>query len=143
MNNSENNTAGSQKSSQQQTNDVFNIEVQRPSHEEIATMAYYIWLSEGCPEGCAERHWFEAEAQLIRTRQAEAMEKLKEQMKTQPADELISASVEVATARSDVAEQKPTQQCQESNSLEKKKKRRTVSRARSSKTTRPDASQSI
>jgi hypothetical protein len=29
--------------------------------EIIAEIAYFIWLSEGCPEGCTEEHWRQAE----------------------------------------------------------------------------------
>lgn len=29
--------------------------------EKIAGIAYLIWLGEGCPEGCAEEHWRQAE----------------------------------------------------------------------------------
>lgn len=32
--------------------------------ERIAICARLIWLQEGCPEGCAERHWLEAEEHL-------------------------------------------------------------------------------
>jgi hypothetical protein len=34
------------------------------SHEQIASKAYSIWQSQGCPPGQDERNWFEAEAQL-------------------------------------------------------------------------------
>jgi hypothetical protein len=30
-------------------------------HEEIARIAYFIWLSEGRPDGDAEEHWRQAE----------------------------------------------------------------------------------
>jgi Protein of unknown function (DUF2934) len=30
----------------------------------IHDRAYEIWQGEGCPEGCAERHWAEAEAEI-------------------------------------------------------------------------------
>lgn len=33
-------------------------------HDEIARRARELWEQEGCPDGCAERHWFEAERQL-------------------------------------------------------------------------------
>lgn len=32
----------------------------QPTDEQIRTAAYYIWLREGRPSGCAERHWQEA-----------------------------------------------------------------------------------
>lgn len=34
------------------------------AHEEIARRAYELWEQDGCPEGCSERHWLEAERQL-------------------------------------------------------------------------------
>ncbi len=34
---------------------------QRPSHEDIAALAYALWLERGCPEGSPETDWFEAE----------------------------------------------------------------------------------
>jgi hypothetical protein len=33
------------------------------THEEIATRAYFIYISAGCPEGQEMQHWLEAEAQ--------------------------------------------------------------------------------
>lgn len=36
------------------------------THEEIATRAYFIYISAGCPEGQEMQHWLEAEAQLTR-----------------------------------------------------------------------------
>jgi DUF2934 family protein len=35
---------------------------------DIAARAYLIWEREGCPEGKALDHWFEAEAELARDR---------------------------------------------------------------------------
>lgn len=35
-----------------------------PSHEKIAQRAYAKWEEQGCPEGRAEQHWREAEAEL-------------------------------------------------------------------------------
>jgi Protein of unknown function (DUF2934) len=47
-------------------------EEQRMSSEaylpDIAARAYLIWEREGCPEGKALDHWFEAEAELARDR---------------------------------------------------------------------------
>lgn len=37
-----------------------------PTSEDIARLAYAIWEHEGCPEGCAVRHWLEAETLLIK-----------------------------------------------------------------------------
>lgn len=34
------------------------------THEEIATRAYFIYVSAGCPEGQEMQHWLEAEARL-------------------------------------------------------------------------------
>jgi hypothetical protein len=31
----------------------------------VRAKAYEIWQSQGCPDGAAERNWFEAERQLI------------------------------------------------------------------------------
>ena len=36
----------------------------RPSHEEMAAVAYLIWMSEGCPEGSEEANWHNAERRL-------------------------------------------------------------------------------
>jgi hypothetical protein len=35
-------------------------------HERIAKAAYFIWVSEGRPEGREEAHWQEAQQQLLR-----------------------------------------------------------------------------
>ena len=32
--------------------------------DRIRELAYEIWLREGCPEGCADRHWSVAEAEV-------------------------------------------------------------------------------
>ena len=36
-----------------------------PSPTEIACRAYQIWEAEGRPNGCAVKHWLEAEAELL------------------------------------------------------------------------------
>lgn len=36
-----------------------------PSHEQIAALAYSIWMSEGYPEGRQDANWQEAERQLL------------------------------------------------------------------------------
>jgi hypothetical protein len=36
----------------------------RPPHDEVAKIAYQIYLQEGCPQGRDLQHWLEAEAQL-------------------------------------------------------------------------------
>jgi hypothetical protein len=30
----------------------------------IAQRAYEIWQESGCPEGCEQEHWYQAEAEL-------------------------------------------------------------------------------
>ncbi len=35
-----------------------------PSSEDIAKRAYEIWEEEGCPTGCEEQHWLQAEEEL-------------------------------------------------------------------------------
>jgi len=42
----------------------------RPSHEEIATLAYQYFLDGGCREGFNEENWFRAEQALMRPRKA-------------------------------------------------------------------------
>lgn len=32
----------------------------------IAARAYKIWQQQGCPEGCEEQHWWQAEQEIIR-----------------------------------------------------------------------------
>ena len=32
--------------------------------EQVKAMAYRLWLEEGCPEGRAEAHWFQAVARV-------------------------------------------------------------------------------
>jgi hypothetical protein len=39
-----------------------------PTEAEIARIAYRIWEERGCPDGCAEEHWREAEQQLRKIR---------------------------------------------------------------------------
>jgi hypothetical protein len=33
--------------------------------DRIRERAYAIWQSEGCPDGCAERHWSAAEGEIL------------------------------------------------------------------------------
>ena len=42
------------------------LETPAPTREQVAAIAYQIFLDEGCPEGCHLEHWLEAEAQLLR-----------------------------------------------------------------------------
>lgn len=98
------------------------IEVQKPTHEEIAVAAYYIWLSEGCPEGCAERHWYEAEMQLIRMRQAEALEKMKNQSAS--SERVSTSETKSESAATNTATTEPSSEQKETpvKSAPKKKK---------------------
>ncbi len=34
--------------------------------EEIASRAYKIWQQQGCPHGCEEEHWRQAEREILR-----------------------------------------------------------------------------
>ena len=38
--------------------------VARPTEAEIAARAHELWVEEGRPNDCAERHWLEAEREL-------------------------------------------------------------------------------
>ena len=40
-------------------------ESNEPSREQIAVLAYFIWMSEGCPEGRQDANWHDAERQLL------------------------------------------------------------------------------
>ena len=35
-----------------------------PSHEEIAALAYQLWMARGCEEGAPDEDWFEMEREL-------------------------------------------------------------------------------
>lgn len=35
-----------------------------PNHEQVATLAYLIWLGEGCPGDRDKSNWYEAEQEL-------------------------------------------------------------------------------
>lgn len=35
-----------------------------PSEAQVRERAYDLWQQEGCPDGCAERHWQQAEQEL-------------------------------------------------------------------------------
>jgi Protein of unknown function (DUF2934) len=37
----------------------------KPSHDEVARKAYAIYQKESCPQGCAVKHWLQAEAQML------------------------------------------------------------------------------
>jgi hypothetical protein len=39
-----------------------------PTTEQIANLAYSIWVERGCGGGSAEENWFEAERQLLTRR---------------------------------------------------------------------------
>jgi hypothetical protein len=36
-----------------------------PTPEMIAARAYEIWQESGCPEGCEQEHWYQAEVELL------------------------------------------------------------------------------
>jgi hypothetical protein len=36
----------------------------KPTHEDIAVLAYALWLERGCPEGSPEEDWLKAEQEL-------------------------------------------------------------------------------
>ncbi len=38
---------------------------QFPSAELIAARAYEIWQERGCPEGCEQENWYQAEQELL------------------------------------------------------------------------------
>jgi len=38
----------------------------QPSEERLAMCAYFIWISEGRPDGRDREHWIQAEEQLLR-----------------------------------------------------------------------------
>jgi hypothetical protein len=40
----------------------------------VRERAYQIWLDEGCPDGCADRHWVQAERELEQDSIADAPE---------------------------------------------------------------------
>jgi hypothetical protein len=40
------------------------METLEKTEDRIRERAYAIWQSEGCPDGCAERHWSAAEAEI-------------------------------------------------------------------------------
>lgn len=40
------------------------LKADAPSHEEVAQRAFEIWLRKGCPNGCDEANWLEAEEEL-------------------------------------------------------------------------------
>jgi hypothetical protein len=41
----------------------------RPTHEDIAALAYSLWQEQGCPEGLQEENWLSAEQELKRHRE--------------------------------------------------------------------------
>jgi len=46
-----------------------------PSHDEIATRAEALWREKGCPQGCDDELWLEAERQLCRSPDLEGKER--------------------------------------------------------------------
>jgi hypothetical protein len=41
------------------------METPRIHEDRIRERAYSLWEAEGCPDGCADRHWREAETALL------------------------------------------------------------------------------
>ncbi len=41
------------------------METPRVDEERVRERAYSLWEADGCPDGCAERHWQQAEAELF------------------------------------------------------------------------------
>jgi hypothetical protein len=39
-----------------------------PSRGDVAMQAYFIYLNQGCPQGCDLQHWLEAEARIQQPR---------------------------------------------------------------------------
>jgi hypothetical protein len=37
-----------------------------PEHDEVAELAYQLWILRGCPDGSPEEDWFRAEEALLR-----------------------------------------------------------------------------
>lgn len=43
------------------------VATNRPTREQIATLAYTLWEERGCPDGSADEDWFTAEERLAAT----------------------------------------------------------------------------
>lgn len=41
------------------------VGIVKPTENEIATVAYQLWIDSGCPIGRDQEHWFRAEAMLL------------------------------------------------------------------------------
>lgn len=41
------------------------MEDPRIQEDRVRERAYSLWEAEGCPDGCADRHWQQAEAELF------------------------------------------------------------------------------
>ena len=53
------------KETRQDPASVTEQEQERLAHDDIAALAYSLWLENGCRDGCAEEDWLRAE-QLLR-----------------------------------------------------------------------------
>lgn len=49
------------------------MENPRIEEDRVRERAYSLWEAEGCPDGCAERHWQQAEAELFQTGEGQDM----------------------------------------------------------------------
>lgn len=41
------------------------IQINQTVKDNVACLAYHLWLDRGCPEGDAEQDWYEAERTLV------------------------------------------------------------------------------
>jgi hypothetical protein len=75
-------------------NDFQNCPSHEPTTDEIAECAYYIWQSEGCPEGKEAEHWHHAQLQLFMGRVHDgALETQKNRQPAFPAKTAKSAQI--------------------------------------------------
>lgn len=72
-----------------------------PTHDEIATYAYYLWEAEGRPPGRDVDYWLQAEAQMKAHRQIEAgLLRAKTAPKTAPKTVVPTVAEQVPAAES-------------------------------------------
>ena len=74
---------------------------------QIRERAYHLWLAGGCPEGQADRHWFDAEREVLAMHQALGAiadhEPAKPAKRRAPKRRKSAAKIEVATAQQQAA----------------------------------------
>lgn len=49
------------------------MDTPRVPEDRIRERAYRLWEAEGCPDGCADRHWQQAEAELFQGTEGQDM----------------------------------------------------------------------